>query len=166
MLLQYIGIRLVALLMLTGSLHPYYISIYQLTYKDEDQSLQITARIFTDDLEHALEAQGVQKLNLGTQKENPKADAYIEAYLDQNFKLAIDGKPVKYRYLGKETELDGVTWCYMEVTDIPRPKAISVTNHALLELHDTQTNMIHIKVGDQKKSLLLRKGNPSGSISL
>lgn len=166
MLLHYIGIRLVALLMLSGFMHPYYISIYQLTYSEEAHSLQITARIFTDDLEHVLEAQGVEKLNLGTEDENPKSDHYIETYLKQNFSVQINGTPVVYHYLGKETELDGVTWCYLEADDVERPQSMVVTNRALLELHDTQTNMIHIKVGTQKKSLLLRKGNPSGQVEL
>jgi hypothetical protein len=146
------------------SRHPYYVSIYQLNYSEQDQALQITAKIFTDDLEKGLEEAGYPNVKLGTQEELPKTDQYIEAWLRDHFSIQLDDQPVEWTYLGKEAEINA-TWLYMEITDIEKPSKISVTNTALLEVYDSQTNMTHIDLGGEVKTLLLRGSEYSGSVT-
>jgi len=50
-----------------------------------------------------------------------------------------------------------VTWCYVEVMDIAQVNEIRVSNKLLLEMYDTQTNLVNIRVGKEKKSMLLNK---------
>lgn len=134
--------------------HPFYISVCNIDHNADTRALEITFKIFTDDLEQALEAQGTGRLNLGGENESEDAEKYIGRYLALHFEIIADGQLLQGEFLGRETELD-VTWCYVEITDVPSLKTITVTNTLLVEEFEGQTNMVHIKVGDQKKSLLL-----------
>ena len=143
--------------------HPYYLSICQIYHNSESQSLEISLKIFSDDLERALEEQGTGRLYLSTDKEVEAADGYIGKYLNQHFKLAVGDQVLKQNYLGKEYEEDAV-WCYIEVKDVPRLPQLRVTNNLLMEVYDSQTNIVHIKAGKQEKSILLTKAKQNDRV--
>ena len=59
---------LLVLLFLTSSvftLHKFYMAVYQINYAPEKKMLQITSRIFIDDLNKTLEKKYNKKFNLG-----------------------------------------------------------------------------------------------------
>ena len=147
--------------LLMGNMHPMYISVCEVDYNAEAQSLELAVRIFLDDMEAALEAQGTGKLYLGTASESEEADRYIEKYLQTAIQLKINGKDVKGKYLGKEIEQD-VVWSYIEVLNVEKPGKISILNQILLEIYESQQNIVHIRVGKQTKSFRLFKGNKNG----
>jgi hypothetical protein len=142
--------------------HPYYVSIFQINHNAEQKTLQITCKIFTDDLEKAIESQGTNELRLGSEQELAKADEYIGRYIREHFQISVNGKQKEMHYLGKEVELD-VTWCYLEISGISSISSIAVKNDILFDQYRTQTNIIHTEIGDQQKSVILKKENPSHS---
>jgi hypothetical protein len=157
-----LGVKLLIIIFtgLSSWAHPYYVSIFQLNHNAENQTLQVTCKIFTDDLETAIESQGTDQLELGSDRELNKSDEYIAQYIRNHFKIAINGKPREMRYLGKEVDLD-VTWAYLEISNIPTINSMNVENNILFEHFSTQTNIIHTEVGTQKKSVILKKEKPS-----
>lgn len=146
-----------------GVRHPFYVSICQIDHNSEAKSLEMTFKIFTDDLEKALEAQGAEKLFLGDKRESKEADRYIRAYLTNNVAINVNDDSVAFRYLGKEVELD-VTWCYAEIQNVPEVKKISATNRILLEMYENQTNLVHVKANGEQKSMLLRRGKVTDAV--
>lgn len=140
-----------------GVRHPFYVSICQIDHNPEAKSLELTFKIFTDDLEKALEAQGTGKLYLGDPREAQDADRYLYNYLKNQVVIVVNGDTAAIRYVGKEVEMD-VTWCYVEIAQVTEVKKITVTNRILLEIYEEQTNLVHVKAGGQQKSMLLRKG--------
>lgn len=140
-------------------LHPYYVSIFQLTHNPEKKSLQITCKIFTDNLEEAIQEQGTEQLRLGSEREFVKADRYIARYIQQHFDVFVNGEKRSMKYLGKEVELD-VTWCYLEITGVPSIDSLGVKNTILFEEYRSQSNIVHTKVGNQKKSAILQREKP------
>ncbi len=148
---------------LMGFIHPFYFSLTQINHNPNTESLEITLKLFTTDIEDALEAQGTGSLFLGEEKEAKEADRYLSTYLEQNLKLKVNGEAVQYEYLGKEVELD-VVWCYLEVLSVPEVKEMEIKNTLLLDLYEEQQNVVQIKVGDQKKGALLRKGLTSDTV--
>ena len=68
------------------------------------------------------------------------------------------------KYLGRETEGE-VTWCYSEIGDVPSISTVTVINTLLIEMFEDQTNMIHIKTNDQKKSMLLTRAKDRGTVA-
>lgn len=147
----------------SGFRHPFYVSICQIDHNPEVKSLEITFKIFTDDLERALEAQGTGKLYLGDARESPEADRYLHNYLKNQVEIVVNGDTTAFRYVGKEVEMD-VTWCYVEIAQVTEVKKIAVTNRILLEIYEEQTNLVHVKAGDRQKSMLLRKGKVTDTV--
>lgn len=146
-----------------GVRHPFYVSICQIDHNPEAKSLELTFKIFTDDLEKALEAQGTGKLYLGDPREAQDADRYLYNYLKNQVVIVVNGDTVAFRYVGKEVEMD-VTWCYLEITQVTEVNKIAVTNRILLEIYEEQTNLVHVKAGGQQKSMLLRKGKIADTV--
>ena len=143
--------------------HAYYLSICEIDHNPHTKALEITVKIFTDDLEGALEAQGVEKLNLGTPQEAKHASGHIFEYVQNKLMVIIDGDTVAFTNVGKEVERE-VTWCYVEAKNVPPFKKLTVTNRLLIERHEEQANIVHVKTGKVRKSLLLHKNKTAGTL--
>ena len=136
--------------------HPFYISVCQIDYNSDADTLEMSFRIFIDDLELALESMGTGRLRLGTEQEAEKADEYIGRYLDRHIELEVNGLPVEAAFLGKEVDTDAI-WCYLEIVDVTVLDSLSIKNTLLLETFEDQVNLVHVKANDQKKSLVFNR---------
>lgn len=146
------------LAMVVTPLHDFHVSISRIDYNQESKMLEITLRVFTDDMSAGLDEFTGQKLNFGTAMESPNVTEKLHEYLKERFNLQVDGKAVKYKYLGKEME-DDATWIYLESEKCKPSKSIQVTNSVLTELFDDQGNIIHINIRGKKHTLGLSKEN-------
>lgn len=133
--------------------HPFYVSVCQIDHNPDTDALEVSFRIFMDDLEQALETMGTDRLRLGTEREAEKADLYISRYLARHVEIEINGRRVNAAFLGKEVDSDAI-WCYLEVENIPVLETMTMTNTLLLETFEDQVNLVHVNAGGQKKSLL------------
>jgi hypothetical protein len=158
-----------ALLFLTSfsGAHKFYVSVTNINYSEEEDALQITSRIFIDDLERVLEERYEINPELATKKEADFADAYIEKYLRAKFSVLLDDAPVSFNFLGKRYDNDVVV-CYLEVLDVnlPERSSIAVQNEVLTDLFEEQQNVVHIKWMGKKKSFVLIKENNKGMLNL
>lgn len=150
--------------MLSAFAHPFYISITDMFYNPDSQSIEITVRMFTDDLEQALEAQGTGRLFMATERQKASTETYVERYIKQHIALEMKGQSLAYTYIGQEIEAEH-TWCYLEISEVASPSEMKIRNSLMLDIHDSQRNLVHVKVGDATKSLLLEKGRASGVVS-
>ena len=145
-------------------LHPFFVSITQIDYNAKTKYLEISMKVFTDDFAACVEKQGGGKLYLHTNKENKQANAMIEKYILQNFTLSVNNKPLNIKFLGKEKE-DDATWIYLEIPNINKVQSLNISNKNLLECYDSQTNMTNVNVNGNKKSLVLKRNNVSGTLT-
>lgn len=158
-------ILVIGFFLLTGFAHKFYVSIMEVTHNTENASLEIAVKLFTDDLEAALEAGTTTKLWVGDpDREAPETDSLLARYFEQRLTIEVNGKTQKASMLGKELEAD-VTWCYLEINNIPTIDKLNISNHLLTEISDEQKNIVHVYVGDKEKSLLLRRGKMSGEVT-
>lgn len=141
----------------TGFAHKFYVSMTDIQYNPKNESLEISIKVFADDLETAIQSSEDDKLWVGDKKEAPQVDSLIEAYFQQKFQLTVNGEKSQYQFIGKEAETD-VVWCYLEVADVQEIKSLEVSNRIFMELFDEQKNLVHLYVGETEKSLLLMKG--------
>ncbi len=144
------------MLSLAGVQHPFYVSVCQIDHNPQNQSLEITLKVFTDDLEVTLEEKKDEKLFLGSDRETSFADSLIMEYLYKKLQIRVNQQPAQMKYLGKEVEMQ-VTWCYVEIKGVPDVRKLEVINTIFLETYDTQTNLVNIRVGEKKKSMLLNQ---------
>ncbi len=148
-------------------MHKFYVSVTNIQYSEKDNSLQITSRIFIDDLENALEERYGVEMNLATEKESDEANFYIEKYMRSKLVISVDGTNKAFVFLGKKYDNDLVI-CYLEIEDIdlPEHKTLAVENDILTDMFDEQQNIVHFKINGKKKSFILVKENNKGMLNL
>ena len=147
--------------------HKFYISVTNVGYSEKDEAIQITTRIFLDDMNTVLKARYDINSKLGTEKESDVDREYLEKYLRTKFLVEVDGKPREYIILGKKYDTDMVI-CYLEVPKIELSKvsSIAIQNEILMDIYDEQQNVVHIKIDGKKKSFVLLKSDTKGMLNL
>ncbi len=153
----------ISLPLISFTKHEEYYSLTNIQYKENEKSLQITMKLFTNDLEFALYQYYDKHLELGTDRERKEANAFLEKYVKSKFNLSINGKLLQYQWVGKEFEKDQV-YIYLELKDIDKFKKIQIQNSILIETFPTQENIIKVKAFNTYKSLVLNKLKNKGEL--
>jgi len=138
--------------------HKYYLSVSDVVYNKEEQSLQIITRLFFDDLEEVLQERYDESIIVDETKDQKKLDRYIKKYLESKLQIKVNDTVRSLNYLGKEYEDDFVV-CYIEVTDIKNVEKLQIENTLLMDVFPEQKNMMHTDVLGKKKSVILIEGN-------
>jgi hypothetical protein len=142
-------------------LHPIHVTVTEIEYDEKAKALEIMMRVFTDDLESTIrEKLNQPELDLQAPGNGKTTDQLIEDYLKDHFKISLDNKPQKLKYLGHEKESDALI-LYIEAPQVKKWKTIYVFNDILTDFHDDQSNLVHVNVRDDIKSLRLTR-NTSG----
>lgn len=134
--------------------HKFYVSVTEIEYKEEVQSLQIISRIFTDDLEALLQERYDPSIKLLSSGDEGEVKTNLKKYLGQKFRVKVNGKPYEVNYLGKEYE-DDMTLLYLEVHNVSSVKSVKIKNAVLADLFPEQKNLVHVEVNGKTKSLIL-----------
>ena len=157
MKLNKIKIGLIALCLFITFLayaHPFYVSITAIDFNPTKKRVEISCRLFYDDLEVALKNHSGKKIEIINPKNKSVTDSAIAKYIRKNLKLALDNKDRNLKYIGYEIEED-VAWCYFEVSDIQNLHKIDIINQLLYKDFKSQSNIMHINVNNVKKSTKL-----------
>lgn len=143
--------------------HKFYTSIYQINYVPQKKMIQITSRIFIDDLNQAIAKRYKIKCNVGTEKETPQDVIVMQKYLAEKFILKVNGisKPMSFR--SKEIETN-VLICYFRITDVSKISKLEIENSVLTESFPEQQNIIQANISGEKQSLLLTSDNYKGML--
>jgi hypothetical protein len=134
--------------------HPLYISVTEIKQNPKDRILEISCKIFTNDLETVLEKETKAKVDLSVAKDKVVTDKLIEEYVERHLRLKVDGKVVSLHFVGSEKEADG-TWSYFQVNEVAAVKRIDVVNDLLYDGFNQQINIMHVTVGGERKSTRL-----------
>ena len=145
------------------AVHKFYMSIYQINYAPQKKMIQITARIFIDDLNDALEKKYHKKYFIGTDRETPDDEVAMKKYLSEKFILKLNGTAKPMSFLSKEVDTN-VLVCYFKITDVSKINKLEIENSALTELNDEQQNIIQANITGEKQSLLLTSENFKGML--
>lgn len=145
-------------------IHKYYISVTQIEYIQEKQSLQITTRIFIDDFERLLRERYDENITLAEKDEPATVDLYIERYLSDKIKIKINNETANFIFIGKEYDAD-IVRCYIEVEDVKNIKTIEISNQVLFDLFDEQQNIVKTKINSQQKSFILIQQKPNAVLN-
>jgi len=138
--------------------HKFYVSIYQVNYVPEKKMLQITSRIFMDDLNYVLEKNFKKRANIGEPVESEEDVSMMKKYIEDNFTIKINGKKKQINFLSKEID-NNVVVCYFNVKDISKITSMEIQNKVLLDLNSDQQNIIQTNINGRKKSLMFEGEN-------
>ena len=140
------------------TMHKYYVSLCEIEFIKEKQSIQITLGVFIEDIEVSLNKNSGKRLNLASKTEAENVDYYYKNYLNKHLQFSVNGKNHQYKYIGKEYDGD-IARFYLEITDIKELKSIEVINNVLTDDFGEQKNIVKIKVKDFNKTFYLNKSN-------
>ena len=150
---------LLLLLPLLAWAHTYHASITELRYNPAKKQVEISLKVFTDDLEKALSQGQPSTVHLD---EQPRASALAAAYLQRTLRLGTrPGEVLPLQFMGMQHEADAY-WLYARAP-LPatgRPlSSLRLRQGVLLDLFADQMNIVNFEAGGQKQSLLFRAGN-------
>jgi hypothetical protein len=144
--------------------HKFYVSVTNIEHSKTDKALQITTRIFIDDFQKVLEERYDLKEELTTEKAIQEVEQMMKTYLTKKLKIWVNGELKTFHFIGKKYE-DDVTVCYLEITGVESVTSLEVENAILYEIEEDQQNLVHVKINDRRKSLLLVKENDKGLLN-
>lgn len=134
--------------------HRYYFSLSEMKVDTQKRSIELSCKLFTDDIEEALFKLNHSKVDLAGSEKNKLVQQQVERYLHERFKTVINGVPVSFHLIGFEVEND-VTWFYMESALISKASGsvkIKVTNSLLYDFIPDQTNLTHVTCNDKEQT--------------
>ena len=138
--------------------------IYQVNYAPEKKMLQITSRIFLDDLNKALEKKyKLKSVHIGTNQETAADLELLKKYLDTNFYLKVNGQLKPITFLSKEVD-DDVLVCYSSIKGISKINTLEIFNAVLMDWSSEQQNITHITVLGTKNSILFTASSRNGML--
>ena len=147
--------------------HKFYVSVTNVTYSEKNEALQITSRVFIDDLEEVLKERYDIEANLDSEQESEITQEYLKKYLRAKFVVEVNGELRSYEYVGKKFDNDVVIF-YLEIPELKfsELKSIQIQNEMLTDMYDEQQNILHFKIDGKKKSFVLMKENTKGVLNL
>lgn len=154
---------LLAIPMLMGSSHPFFVSITELEYSSKTKELGIATKFFPDDLEEALRKFSGKKHDVVSGEKKSTGDA-INSYYNKHVKVLINGKPRSLSFLGYEIEKE-VVWVYYNATKVTGVKSIEVISSLMYDYKAEQTNIIHLKMDEKRQSFKLNAPEQSAKLA-
>ena len=147
-----------------GAEHPYHVSVCEIQHAAKIKSLEITFRIFTDDLDACLGKVYHKKFDHCQTENKALTDSLLSLYINKHFNIATDQKKRTVKYLGFECNKDA-TIIYLECPKTAHFKEIGINCDVLTSTFEDQSNLVHVKYLGQLKSLRLTASQKSGTLN-
>lgn len=146
------------------ALHPLHVSVTEIKFDPKDRELEITVRIFLDDLEEAIrQDRKLPSLDITNPGTGLTTDQLVSTYLSTRLTTKVDNKTAAIKYLGHEIDGDAIV-VYAYAPGVKKLKSIEVYHSTITEVYEDQSNLVHITLGEKTRSLRLMRDTTSGSI--
>lgn len=154
-------ILLVLPFMANDTAHEYYVSVTQIEYVKEKQTIQCISRIFIDDIEKALRERYDESIVLAGDTEPKELDVYIERYLRSKIELIVNDKSMPFKFIGRKYD-DDIMMCFFEIEGVTEISKFEIINRLFFDIYPKQQNIIKAKINGTSKSLILIPENDKG----
>jgi len=131
-------------------MHPYYVSVVELKNNRAEHLLELTCRLFTDDFEDALKNDG-SHINLTNPGNRDTAEARVNFYVNKHLEVQVNGKAVKFSFLGYEIKEDAVN-VYMQLPFTGSLREVYFNSTLLYREHPEQAGIFHVVEGSKRES--------------
>ena len=141
--------------------HPLRLSLCEIEYTANKQSLTITLKLFLTDVNEALVFDPYSKeLAFCQPNEAARANQMLLDYLNQFFYVKVNKKKVdlkiKKKKLGGEGE-NTALWINFECTQKTPLTSLEVKNTVFTDLFFDQNNIVYVHANGKSKSMMLNK---------
>lgn len=134
--------------------HPFYIAITEINHNAKNKALEISCKMFAEDLEQTLKKNYKTELDLSSAKDKAVLDKLIPDYINRHFSISVDGKPARMNFVGYEEDKEAA-YCYFQVDNVPSVKKVDISNSLLYDFNQEQINIIHVVVNGKRQSTKL-----------
>lgn len=141
--------------------HPFFVSVIDMKHNVKDKTIEISAKVFVDDLEAVLKKNYNTTFDLSTASSKPETNAIVAKYLQSKLQLTINDKRQTIKYIGYEIQKESV-WIYAEVDDVATIKKMNINCNLLYDYQDKQMNIFNIKANGSEKNYKL--DSPKSSV--
>lgn len=157
---------LVALVALHTSFapHPVHVSEAEAHWKKSKKTLEISVKLFYNDLEQSLSQQEGQPIYLCPDSAN-NHHAVVKQYFENCFKLTVNDVKKQFKLVGYECENE-LVYVYLEYTGIKKIRSISLENTLLFDNLPDQTNLLHLHTKGVSNTLLTTAKTPLADLDL
>ncbi len=131
--------------------HPFFICVTDIKHDAKQHSLNISIKLFTNDIENALKKTTGKHIDLLNPKNKPEMEMELFNYIKKRFVLNNNQKPIILDFIGYEKEED-VIWVYLEGKKVNQPKTLKINTILLYDYLPQQTNIIHTEINGIKKN--------------
>jgi hypothetical protein len=143
--------------------HTFHASLTRLEYDQQEELLEISIQVFSNDLENALSRRSGKRIRLD---KSPDAANLSMSYLNDALNLKrSDGQNMTLSWVGMEPQADSV-WIYVEVKQPGGIDCFEMRNCVFFDLFDDQINRVHVVNGNKKGDLVFKPGDGFKSIAL
>ena len=141
--------------------HPFYMGVTEIKYEAPTRNLNISVKLFTNDLETALRNVSKKNIDILNPKNKSEVDSVLCAYIQQRLAITLNQKNQSLIFIGYEKEEESI-WTFFEIKKVPLPKTIIVYTKLLYDYLPQQINIIHAEVNGSKKSS--KVANPDSKV--
>lgn len=134
--------------------HPFFVSVIDIDHNTKESTVEISIRIFTEDLEKTLQKYSSTNIDLYQPNNKVLNGKELTNYIGKNLQLKINGQSVTAKYIGYEIIKES-TWTYFEVENIKEIKKIDISCSLLYDFEKSQANIFHVKNKGKEKSYKL-----------
>jgi hypothetical protein len=127
--------------------HRFYLSLTEIRVDTKKQTLDVSSKMFTDDIENLLLKKYGKKIDLSSSTKNKEVHSLLNNYVNENLMISIGGKKQNLGFVGFETDADA-TWIYLETVPFNDKGKVVVTNTLLYEHIPDQAKLINFYWND------------------
>lgn len=153
-LVIFLGIYLLFTPVHVYAYHPFYVSVTEMSLNSKTQSLEISCKMFAEDIEDVLKQNYKVPVDLSEAKMQAQNNKLINDYILKHFSINIASRAAALKFVGFEKENESV-YCYFEVLNVPAIQKITVNNTILQDYKQEQINIMHVIVNGNRKSTKL-----------
>ena len=147
-----------------SAVHKYYVSITQIEYVKDKQSVQIISRIFVDDIEKLVRQRYDKNITLNDGQDEVIIDGYVKKYLSEKIYISINGTPSILKFIGKEYD-DDIMRCYLEIENVASIKSFEIQNKVLFDIFEEQKNIVRNNINGKNKTFVLIPQKDKGMLN-
>ena len=152
-----------------GHGHPLKLSLSQIEYSSESNTIQIDLRLFLMDVNEALTFDPEStELRFCEPNESPKANALLMSYLNDFISIEANGQRIPIKLDDKSLKGEGINTALQISFEYPQKEpleSLRIKNTVFTDLFFDQTNIIYVHINSDSTSLMLNKRTPSHTLT-
>ena len=132
--------------------HPFFVSMTEMVHNEKTKSLEISVRMFTDDLEKELAGSCHCKVDLIQKEKHAEMELILQKYLNKTLNISPNGKRADFKFIGFEKEEESI-WAYLEIENVTFINTLTIENKILFQTQKKQSNLMRLKKKNFDKTL-------------